>query len=80
MHEAAIMAYKTVRGERRTRRGVHLVLHVLALTAGILGIYIIFKFHHDTGMQGYAILAFLARHYYLSLVRFAGNIYIYKYI
>ncbi|XP_062150169.1 probable ascorbate-specific transmembrane electron transporter 1 [Alnus glutinosa] len=45
----AIMAYKTVPGERSTRRGVHLILHAIALTAGILGIYIIFKFHHETG-------------------------------
>ncbi|KAL5553318.1 hypothetical protein UlMin_040719 [Ulmus minor] len=44
----AIMAYKTVPGTRRTQKVVHMILHILALTAGILGIYVIFKFKDET--------------------------------
>ncbi|XP_041011118.1 probable ascorbate-specific transmembrane electron transporter 1 [Juglans microcarpa x Juglans regia] len=43
----AIMAYKIVPGDRRTQKGVHLILHLLALTAGILGIVFIFRFHNE---------------------------------
>ena len=43
------MAYKAVPAKRKARKGVHVMLHLLALLAGILGIYVIFKFKHETG-------------------------------
>ncbi|XP_010936901.1 probable ascorbate-specific transmembrane electron transporter 1 [Elaeis guineensis] len=43
----AIMAYKTVPGTRRTKKFVHMLLHLLALAFGGLGLYAIFKFQRD---------------------------------
>ncbi|EXC05046.1 putative transmembrane ascorbate ferrireductase 3 [Morus notabilis] len=45
----AMMAYKTVPGTRRAQKGVHVILHQLALLAGVLGTYVIFKFKHEDG-------------------------------
>ena len=42
------MAYKAVHAKRKAQRGVHVMLHLLALLAGILGIYVIFKFKHES--------------------------------
>ncbi|KAF4397238.1 hypothetical protein G4B88_009084 [Cannabis sativa] len=44
----AIMAYKTMPGTRRAHKGVHIILHLLALLAGILGTYAVFKFKDET--------------------------------
>ncbi|THG10444.1 probable ascorbate-specific transmembrane electron transporter 1 [Camellia sinensis] len=44
----AIMAYKTVPGTRKAQKLVHLILHFIALLAGIVGIYAVFKYHHET--------------------------------
>ncbi|XP_031266974.1 probable ascorbate-specific transmembrane electron transporter 1 [Pistacia vera] len=45
----AIMAYKTVPATRRAQKTFHFLLHLLALLCGILGIYAVFKFHHESG-------------------------------
>ncbi|PKI71246.1 hypothetical protein CRG98_008346 [Punica granatum] len=41
------MVYKTAPARREVQKNVHLVLHLIALVAGILGIYAVFKFHHE---------------------------------
>ncbi|KAL0455133.1 UNVERIFIED_CONTAM: putative ascorbate-specific transmembrane electron transporter 1 [Sesamum latifolium] len=43
----AIMAYKTVPTIRKRQKLFHLLLHLIAFVAGVLGIYAVFKFHHD---------------------------------
>uniref|UniRef100_A0A7C8YXA2 ascorbate ferrireductase (transmembrane) n=1 Tax=Opuntia streptacantha TaxID=393608 RepID=A0A7C8YXA2_OPUST len=43
----AIMAYKTIPGEKRAQKRVHLILHLLALLIGAIGIYAVFKFHEE---------------------------------
>ncbi|KAL8105791.1 putative ascorbate-specific transmembrane electron transporter 1 [Apium graveolens] len=43
----AIMSFKTVAAERETQKIVHLILHTIALTCGIIGIYAVFKFHNE---------------------------------
>ncbi|XP_059645831.1 probable ascorbate-specific transmembrane electron transporter 1 [Cornus florida] len=45
-----IMVYKTVPGTRKVQKIFHLTLHFIALLAGILGIYAVFKFHHELGI------------------------------
>ncbi|KAL6970060.1 hypothetical protein U1Q18_029766 [Sarracenia purpurea var. burkii] len=45
----AIMAYKSVPAERKTKKMVHLILHFIALLAGIVGVYAVFKYHHEIG-------------------------------
>ncbi|KAL4638011.1 hypothetical protein ACB092_03G120200 [Castanea dentata] len=47
----AIMAYKSIPAKRKTRKGVHLVLHLMAFLSGILGIYVIFKYKNEAGAQ-----------------------------
>ncbi|CAA3031216.1 probable ascorbate-specific transmembrane electron transporter 1 isoform X3 [Olea europaea var. sylvestris] len=46
----AIMAYKTVRARRNIQKIFHLILHFIALAAGIVGIYAVFKYHHESGL------------------------------
>ncbi|KAA8529857.1 hypothetical protein F0562_034374 [Nyssa sinensis] len=43
----AIMSYKTVPATRKVQKGLHLMLHFIALVAGIVGIYAVFKFHNE---------------------------------
>ncbi|KAF5750075.1 putative cytochrome B561 [Tripterygium wilfordii] len=45
--KTAVMAYKSVLATRKIQKIVHLVLHLLALVAGVLGVYAVFKFHHE---------------------------------
>ncbi|KAK6931699.1 Cytochrome b561/ferric reductase transmembrane [Dillenia turbinata] len=45
----AIMAYKSVPGDRKAQKLVHLVLHLIALACGIVGIIAVFKFHNELG-------------------------------
>ncbi|KAK6921558.1 Cytochrome b561/ferric reductase transmembrane, partial [Dillenia turbinata] len=45
----AIMAYKSVHGDMKAQKLVHLVLHLIALACGILGITAVFKFHSEMG-------------------------------
>lgn len=44
------MVYKSVPARRETQKVTHLVLHLIALLAGIVGIYAVFKFHHELGI------------------------------
>ncbi|KAK1390134.1 hypothetical protein POM88_018312 [Heracleum sosnowskyi] len=46
----AIMTYKTVPAERETQEIFHLILHFVALVAGIFGIYAVFKFHNELSL------------------------------
>ncbi|KAF4348207.1 hypothetical protein G4B88_001193 [Cannabis sativa] len=62
----AIMAYKTMPGTRRAHKGVHIILHLLALLAGILGTYAVFKFKDET-----VLVRFL--HLFLPGCRNAGK-------
>ncbi|XP_050275627.1 probable ascorbate-specific transmembrane electron transporter 1 [Quercus robur] len=52
----AIMAYKSIPAKRKTRKGVHLVLHLTAFLSGILGIYVIFKYKKEEGAQNFLTL------------------------
>ncbi|CAK9170499.1 unnamed protein product [Ilex paraguariensis] len=47
----AIMAYKTVPAKKEVQKVFHATLHFIALICGILGIYAVFKFHHEVGIQ-----------------------------
>ncbi|KAF2305693.1 hypothetical protein GH714_007592 [Hevea brasiliensis] len=40
----AIMAYKTIPAKRKVQKAVHLTLHLIALVAGVVGVYAAFKF------------------------------------
>ncbi|XP_031492994.1 transmembrane ascorbate ferrireductase 2-like [Nymphaea colorata] len=44
----AIMAYKTVREERRKRKLVHLALHLIAGLMGLIGVIAAFKYHGES--------------------------------
>ncbi|XP_062113267.1 probable ascorbate-specific transmembrane electron transporter 2 [Humulus lupulus] len=52
----AIMAYKTMPGTRRAHKGLHIILHLLALLAGILGTCAVFKFKDETGTKDFVTL------------------------
>ncbi|XP_060196421.1 probable transmembrane ascorbate ferrireductase 3 [Lycium barbarum] len=41
----ALMAYKTVRGDRQGKKSVHFLLHLAAIILGIVGIHAAFKYH-----------------------------------
>lgn len=43
------MAYQIVHGRKRSQKAVHLLLHFVALVVGVLGTYVIFKFHNEIG-------------------------------
>ncbi|KVH88780.1 cytochrome b561, eukaryote [Cynara cardunculus var. scolymus] len=47
---ATIIVYKTIPAKRQTQKATHLILHFIALVAGILGVYAVFKFHHELYM------------------------------
>ncbi|KAK7308616.1 hypothetical protein VNO77_42235 [Canavalia gladiata] len=46
----AIMTYKTLPGKRRLVKVVHLLLHLIALLAGVLGIIAVFKSKKNAGL------------------------------
>ncbi|KAL2347820.1 hypothetical protein Fmac_001820 [Flemingia macrophylla] len=46
----AIMAYKSVPGKKRSLKVVHLVLHLIALVAGVLGIVAVFLYKNKVGL------------------------------
>ncbi|KAL3502114.1 hypothetical protein ACH5RR_036563 [Cinchona calisaya] len=46
----AIMAYKTIPATRTRQKIVHMILNLIALLAGIVGLYAVFQFHHDLGI------------------------------
>ncbi|TKY69198.1 transmembrane ascorbate ferrireductase 3 [Spatholobus suberectus] len=41
----AMMAFQTVRGERKIKKFVHMTLHLIAIVLGIVGLRAVFKFH-----------------------------------
>ncbi|CAH1431174.1 unnamed protein product [Lactuca virosa] len=43
----AIIVYKAIPANRKTQKLIHLILHFIALAAGIVGVYAVFKFHHE---------------------------------
>ncbi|KAL3502115.1 hypothetical protein ACH5RR_036564 [Cinchona calisaya] len=47
----AMMAYKTVQAERQVQKSVHMFLHVVAITLGIIGLHAVFKFHDRAGIR-----------------------------
>ncbi|XP_049935817.1 probable ascorbate-specific transmembrane electron transporter 2 [Nymphaea colorata] len=47
--EANVM-YKMLPAPKKTKKLVHLLLHLAALSLGILGIYAVFKFHNEIGV------------------------------
>lgn len=47
----AMMTYMTVRVERKVQKFIHMILHLIAITLGIIGIYAVFKFHNESGIS-----------------------------
>ena len=45
------MAYKAIPAERKVQKAVHFILQMIALVAGILGVYTAFKFKHEIGAK-----------------------------
>ncbi|XP_010939997.2 probable ascorbate-specific transmembrane electron transporter 1 [Elaeis guineensis] len=43
-----IMAYKTVPALKKVQKCVHMSLHLVALTLGIFGVYVAFKYHRES--------------------------------
>ncbi|XP_072973660.1 probable transmembrane ascorbate ferrireductase 3 [Typha angustifolia] len=43
-----VMVYKTVRLEKKVQKFIHMMLHLVALTLGILGVYAAFKYHKES--------------------------------
>lgn len=60
---AAIMAYKSIPAAKYWRKVVHLVLHLMALAAGIFGVCLAFKFHHEVKISD-----LLSLHSWLGLI------------
>lgn len=50
------MAYKTVPGKRNTQKVVHMILHLLALVAVALGLFVIVKFKNEVGEADFVSL------------------------
>ncbi|KAI7756504.1 hypothetical protein M8C21_014493, partial [Ambrosia artemisiifolia] len=46
----AIVVYKAIPADRKAQKIVHLILHLIALVAGILGVYAVFKFHNEVNI------------------------------
>ncbi|KGN51448.1 probable transmembrane ascorbate ferrireductase 3 [Cucumis sativus] len=51
MSGEAMMAYRTVRAEKRTKKIVHMALHLVAICMGIIGINAAFKFHDQVNLE-----------------------------
>ncbi|CAJ1952760.1 unnamed protein product [Sphenostylis stenocarpa] len=47
----AIISYKSLPLKKKNKKLIHLVLHGMALTLGIIGIYSAFKFHNESGID-----------------------------
>ncbi|KAJ0435768.1 putative ascorbate ferrireductase (transmembrane) [Helianthus annuus] len=43
----AIIIYKAIPATRRVLKLTHLIFHLIALGTGILGVYVVFKFHNE---------------------------------
>ncbi|CBI26790.3 unnamed protein product, partial [Vitis vinifera] len=50
IYVSAIMSCKAVQGKRRAPILVHLILHFIALVAGIFGVCMAFRYHHVESM------------------------------
>lgn len=48
---AGMMAYKTVPGEKKVQKKVHLTAQLIALVLGIVGVCAAFKFHDKAGIR-----------------------------
>ncbi|RXI08416.1 hypothetical protein DVH24_022560 [Malus domestica] len=46
----AIVSHKSLPFNKETKKVIHLVLHTLALALGIIGIYLVFKNHNESGI------------------------------
>ncbi|KAL8218538.1 hypothetical protein R6Q57_021911 [Mikania cordata] len=44
---AAIVVYKSIPGNRKAQKFIHLMLHFIALVVGIVGVYAVFRFHQE---------------------------------
>ncbi|XXG81786.1 hypothetical protein AAC387_Pa09g2356 [Persea americana] len=61
----ATMVYMTVRAERKVQKFIHMILHLIAITLGIIGIYAVFKFHNESGISNMNSL-----HSWLGIITF----------
>nr|KAJ0222180.1 hypothetical protein LSAT_V11C200099830 [Lactuca sativa] len=48
--EAAIVSYKALPFKKAEKKLIHLILHAIALILGIIGIYMAFKNHNESGL------------------------------
>ncbi|PWA62844.1 cytochrome b561/ferric reductase transmembrane [Artemisia annua] len=47
----AIIMYKVIPdAKRKAQKAIHLIFHFIALVAGIVGVYAVFKFHHEVNL------------------------------
>ncbi|XP_060196419.1 ascorbate-specific transmembrane electron transporter 2-like [Lycium barbarum] len=46
----AIMAYTTTPTSSKNHKLYHMILHLIALVAGIIGVYAVFKYHDESGI------------------------------
>jgi len=49
----AVIAYKTVSGDKRYQKAVHMTLQGVAILLGIVGILFAYKFHHDNNIENF---------------------------
>ncbi|KAH6829906.1 hypothetical protein C2S53_012589 [Perilla frutescens var. hirtella] len=75
----AIMAYKTVPATKKRQKQFHMILQMIALVAGILGIYVVFNYHTHSGIMhmytlhswlGIATISLFALHWLFSFFTF----------
>ena len=50
---AAVIAYKTVNGDKTYQKAVHMTLQGIAILLGVVGILAALKFHNDSGIQNF---------------------------
>ncbi|KAL6566297.1 hypothetical protein OROGR_001912 [Orobanche gracilis] len=46
----AMMAYKTVGAEKKVKKSVHMLVHLVAIILGIVGLHAAFKYHEKKGL------------------------------
>ncbi|MBA7567584.1 hypothetical protein ES708_09299 [subsurface metagenome] len=61
----ATIVYMTVRAERKVQKFIHMILHLIAITLGIIGIYAVFKFLNESGTSNMYSL-----HSWLGIITF----------
>ncbi|XP_006828024.2 probable ascorbate-specific transmembrane electron transporter 1 [Amborella trichopoda] len=47
----AIVVFKILPARRKAQKAVHLLLHLVALLAGVVGVYVAFKFKRESGLK-----------------------------